>query len=153
MNEKGRLIMWKYEYKMDAEINKDKVWALYENVENWKLWDDSVSSVDLDGVFENGTTGAVHNTDDSITPFELHDVKPGKCYTMHTRIPELGLNVNFGHLISPRDIGVYTITHTLEIEGNAAEIIGGQMGPELSKDFAKSIEAVIKNAGGKKVDF
>lgn len=144
--------MWKYEYKMDAEVDREAVWALYSNVKNWKLWDDSIESVDLDGDFMNATAGAVHNTDDTITPFELIGVTPGKCYTMHTRIPELGLNVNFGHLISPRDIGVYTIIHSLEIDGNAAEVIGAQMGPELAKDFETSIEAVIKNAQGKKVD-
>lgn len=141
--------MWKYECKLDAEIDKNKVWALYENTEKWSLWDDSIESVDLDGPFENGTTGAVHNTDDTITAFQLQDVTPGKCYTMHTRIPELGLLINFGHLISPRDIGVFTITHSLIIEGNGAEIIGEQMGPELSQDFETAILAVIKNAGGK----
>lgn len=143
--------MWKYEYKQDVEVDQKELWKLYENVKKWKVWDDSIVSVDLDGKFETGTTGAIHNTDETITPFELKDVKKGKSYTLHTRIPEFDLDVDFGHLISPRDIGVFTITHSLVINGNMARQIGSQIGPELTKDFEKAVDSVIKAAKGKKV--
>ncbi len=52
--------MYKYENSITGNATINKICELYENVERWSLWDDSMERVELNGVFEDNTKGTMY---------------------------------------------------------------------------------------------
>ena len=44
-------MMWKYENSIITEATPEAIWKLYNNVDKWKKWDDSILEVKINGSF------------------------------------------------------------------------------------------------------
>jgi hypothetical protein len=55
------LTNWAYSVEKRIQASRKSVWALLQNVENWKKWDRDVatSSLDAPGTFRQGATGVM----------------------------------------------------------------------------------------------
>lgn len=52
--------MIEFEYEVSGDLDLNKLWSMYSNVENWKLWDEELERVKLDGDFTENTNGMMY---------------------------------------------------------------------------------------------
>ncbi len=81
--------MYKHEKTIQGKIDINEVWDLYSNVNRWKEWDIFIDKVELNGAFENGTTGIIHMQQVGLIPFTLADIVENRKFTVKSNIGDI----------------------------------------------------------------
>jgi hypothetical protein len=101
------------------------IWALYEDVRTWPLWDDQAGAVTRDGPFAAGTTGTMTFTGQDPLAYRLVRVEPEREFLDETPAGELVVTVS--QLLEPIAGGL-RITYAGRIDGpdamGAAMVLG-----------------------------
>lgn len=108
----------------------EKVWGNYEDVRRWAVWDESLTSVNLSGDFENGTKGVMFNQGLPELPFELTEVVRQKSFTTKSVMGPFVVEVN--HRLIKGEDGLVTVEHGVLVngpdEGKVQEVGQGVLG-------------------------
>lgn len=104
-----------------------KVWALWQDVNNWPSWDVGLEHCAIDGAFEAGNVFTLkpHGAPDAIKA-QLTEVTPNQGFTDETRLPFGVLRAKHAYSEGPSGGAV---THTIEAD----------VAPDKSDFFAKVI--------------
>ena len=93
-----------------AKASSSQIWALYQDVENWNIWDSELEWSNIDGEFKNGTNGELKSKGSPKVKFVLTDVEELKKFTTSADIPlgkliiehyitEENQNIEFSHVV------------------------------------------------------
>jgi hypothetical protein len=135
--------MWTYENHQTTAATRPSIWSLYGDVSRWPDWDDAMDRVDLNGPFAVGTEGVMHVKNFGPIPFTLTVVDAPTRFV--TRTPMEGFDIIFDHGLTAEN-GTTTIAHWVTIEGPAADIVGPQMGPNITTDIPHAISKIAELA-------
>lgn len=102
--------MYCFEHTVNGSVNLKKLWEYYSNVSNWKIWDDSVQDVEIQGNFEKGSIGVMQLKNAQSLPFEIDTVSTEKEFTTVSRLGSI--IVTFFHVATET-----SITHKITISG------------------------------------
>ena len=133
--------MWKTEFAVKAKINKENIWNLWKDVENWKLWDDSVEYSTLNGNFESGTKGILKSKNGPKSTFVLKDCVQLKSFTTQSSLP-FG-KMNFVHLILEQN-NELEIIHRVEMNGLLTFLFSKIIGKEIEKSLPEAVNKLVK---------
>jgi hypothetical protein len=128
-----------YEHSVEGPASAETVWALWSDVSRWTEWDESLESVTLSGPFAEGSGGTMTIKGQGAIPFTLTSVDPGIGFVDETSVP--GALLRFTHRVERLASGV-RVTHSVVIEGPAAEVLG----PVVTADLPDAVEALVKLA-------
>ncbi len=105
--------------------SSDKIWELWTDVPNWKLWDKGLKSASLEGDFVVGAKGVLLPDKGPKSTFVVTELLPNQSYTFQTKIP-------LGWLIIQRTLeqkqGRTYFTHEVEFTGPFKKILGKRLG-------------------------
>jgi Polyketide cyclase / dehydrase and lipid transport len=127
-----------YEHTVRTTARPDAVWRLWADAPNWPAWDTSVTSVELTGLFAEGTTGTMHLADQPPVGIRLVEVTPGVGFVDETEIP--GALLRFDHRVTATADGS-RVTHRVEIEGGAEFV--GRLGPAVTADVPAAMAGLV----------
>lgn len=102
----------KYSFEIPTETPVEKIWPLYEDVNNWFKWEDDLESISLKGTFTQNTTGTMKLSGQPPMDFLLVSVVPGQSFTDRTSIPNIG-DIYFIHELDTKD-NQTLIKHSVE---------------------------------------
>ena len=139
--------MWKTEFSVKTKTNKENIWNLWKDVENWKLWDNSVEYSTLSGNFENGTKGILKPKEGPKSTFVLKDCVQLKSFTTQQSLP-LG-KMNFIHLILEQN-NELEIIHRVEMNGLLTFLFSKVIGKGIEKSLPIAVNKLVKLAENKK---
>lgn len=131
--------MFTYKKSMTGKGDIKKIWDMYSGVDNWRLWDRGVKSVQLSGNFCVGTNGLMEMADGSTLPFTLTECIEEKSFTTESKLGSIV--VTFGHLLE-NDNGEITITHTVTIEGGEENEMKG-MGRGITAGIPDCLQQLL----------
>lgn len=138
--------MWHFEHSETANTSAETIWAFYQNVELWKLWDPDLTAISLDGPFATGSSGAMTFEGQPPMPFRLTDVRVNVGFTDETPIADAGVIVRFIHTLTELAPHSTRITHRLEIDGPAAAEVAPELGPQIAADIPESLATLARLA-------
>ena len=141
---KGEIKMWTYIHEKECDIDLEKLWNYYSNVNLWKEWDEEVEKVELNGEFVSGTTGCMFMTGMDPMNFILTNVESKKLFIDETSIEPLKTKVIVGHFIEEKSNGRFILRHSVIIDGENADMLAQQIGESFTVDIPKSMEKLIK---------
>lgn len=136
--------MWTYIHEKECNIDLEKLWNYYSNVNLWKEWDEEVEKMELNGEFITGTTGKMFMTGQEPMPFTLTDVKIKKQFIDETIIEPLKVKIIVGHYIEEKTNGRFILRHSVIIDGENADEVAKQIGESFTIDIPQSMEKLIK---------
>lgn len=136
--------MWTYIHEKECNIDIDRLWDLYSNVENWKLWDEEVEAISIDGKFTAGTKGVMTMTGQEPMNFTLTTVEEKKCFIDETVIEPLNVSIIVGHFIEKKTNDRFFLRHSVIIKGENADMVAEQIGESFTVDIPDSMEKLIK---------
>ena len=131
-----------YVHTVETDVPAAAIWALYEDVRTWPLWDDQAEAVTRDGPFAAGTTGTMTFTGQDPLAYRLVKVEPEREFVDETPVGELVVTVS--HLLEPAAGGL-RVTYAARIDGPADQ--AREVGPLITADFPKTMAALIALAG------
>ena len=104
-----------YRHTVEARVRAEAVWATYEDVTSWPVWEPGTEKITRDGPLVMGATGTFKFTGKSPLAYWLSEVEPMRAFTDEISFGELLVRVS--HLLEPGDDGRLRITHAAEIFG------------------------------------
>jgi hypothetical protein len=129
--------MWQEEFIMEINVPEDKIWQLWTDVENWEKWEESVEYANINGNFENGTTGTLKSVNGPKSTFYLKDVVVNKSFTSRSKLPLC--TMDFVHELV-KDGNSLQIKHCIKIHGLLTFVFKNIIG----KNAAKGLPAAVK---------
>ncbi len=139
------MMNYTFTHTIETDVAPTAIWSLYEDVASWPSWDAQAERVTRDGPFATGTTGAMKFHGQEPLAYTLTKVDPGREFVDETPVGDLVVRVS--HLLEPLDEGGARITYGVEIDGPAEQ--AQQVGPMITADFPKTLDALVALAGGR----
>ena len=132
-----------YGTSVQSTASPDKLWRIWSDMSTWGSWNPNVTTMDWTGGFVSGTTGVMNTPSNQHHKMQLVDVVPGKSFALLTAVVP-GTRFRFNCRIEPANGGA-KVSQTVEVGGPLGPILGGMLGPQVSKEFG----TLLKNLANK----
>jgi hypothetical protein len=128
-----------YTHSIETEASAEAIWALYEDVETWPLWDADAERITRDGPFAAGSTGTMKFRGQDPLSYRLTKVEPLREFVDETPVGDVVVRVS--HVLEPVGAGRLKVTYTAEIDGPGEQT--NQLGPAITEDFPQTMASLI----------
>jgi hypothetical protein len=125
--------MWTTEYGSETAAEPGAVWAALRDLHSGKQLSDRSDTFELHGPFEQGTEISVTPQGQDTFRSRIIELAEPRVYADQTEFGDLQLT--FRHLLTPLAGGGTKVTHQLAIDGASADVVGPELGPQISEDF------------------
>jgi uncharacterized protein YndB with AHSA1/START domain len=133
-----------YGSSVESTAPAEKVWRIWSDMSTWGQWNPNVTTMDWQGGFESGTTGVMNTPSGQHHKMQLVDVQPGRSFALLTAVVP-GTRFRFNCRIEPAG-GKTKISQTVEVGGPLGPVMGGMLGPQVSKDFPTLLQNLARKA-------
>jgi hypothetical protein len=111
----------------------------------WGDWNPNVSTMDWTGGFVQGSEGIMNTKAGQHHKMKLAEVQAGRFFALETRVVP-GTMFRFNCRVEPAAGGKTKISQMVEVKGPLGPILGGMMGPQVSKEFPTLLENLARKA-------
>jgi hypothetical protein len=125
--------MWTTEYSAVVDAEAEAVWAALRDLHSGVKLSDRSDTFELHGSFAVGTELSVTPAGQDTFRSKIVALEEPKVYADQTEFGELTLL--FQHTLVPLGSGQTKVTHRLEIGGPGSDVVGPELGPQISEDF------------------
>jgi len=133
-----------YGTSVETTASSDRVWQIWSDMSTWGDWNPNVSTMDWQGGFVSGSTGVMNTKAGQHHSMQLVDVQPGRGFALVTSVVP-GTKFRFHCRIEPA--GAKTkISQTVEVGGPLGPVMGGMLGPQVSKEFGTLLANLARKA-------
>ncbi|MGH7763755.1 MAG: SRPBCC family protein [Candidatus Dormibacteraceae bacterium] len=133
-----------YGTSVETSASPEKVWRIWSDMSTWGDWNPNVSTMEWEGGFASGTSGVMNTRAGQHHRMQLLDVLPGRSFALETRVVP-GTLFHFNCRIEPA--GTKTkVSQTVQVRGPLGPVMGGMMGPQVSKEFGTLLENLARKA-------
>ena len=133
-----------YGTSVETTASPDRVWHIWSDMSTWWEWNANVSTMDWQGGFASGSTGVMNTKAGQHHSMQLVDVQPGRGFALVTSVVP-GTKFRFNCRIEPA--GAKTkISQTVEVGGPLGPVMGGMLGPQVSKEFGILLANLARKA-------
>ena len=136
--------MAEYGTSVETSASPDKVWRIWSDMSTWGEWNPNVSTMDWQGGFQSGTSGVMNTRAGQHHKMSLADVVPGRSFALLTSVVP-GTTFRFNCRIDPAG-GTTKVAQYVEVKGPLGPILGGMLGPQVSKEFGTLLANLAKKA-------
>ena len=132
-----------YGTSVETSAAPEKVWQIWSDMSTWSKWNPNVSTMDWRGGFVSGSTGVMNTRAGQHHNMQLVDVQPGRSFALLTSVVP-GTRFRFNCRIEP---GTKTrVSQTVEVGGPLGPVMGGILGPQVSKEFGTLLANLARKA-------
>ena len=133
-----------YGTSVETSASPDKVWRIWSDMSTWGEWNPNVSTMDWSGGFVSGSTGVMNTKAGQHHRMELVDVQAGRGFALVTSVVP-GTRFRFNCRIE--QAGATTrVSQTVEVGGPLGPVMGGILGPQVSKQFGTLLNNLARKA-------
>ena len=133
-----------YGTSVETTAPPEKVWRIWSDMSTWGQWNPNVTTMDWQGGFASGTAGVMNTKSGQHHKMQLVDVQPGRSFALLTAVVP-GTRFRFNCRIEPAN-GKTKISQTVEVGGPLGPVMGGMLGPQVSKDFPTLLQNLARKA-------
>src|SRR3979411_2911699 len=130
--------MAEYGTSVESSAAPEKVWKIWSDMSTWGDWNPNVSTMEWQGGFASGATGGMktpagqHPKMKALARVPGPSVVPGTTFRFNCRIVPLN--------------GKSRVSQHVEVKGPLGPILGGMLGPQVSKEFGTLLSNLAKRA-------
>lgn len=136
--------MAEYGTAVDTTATADRVWKVWSETSTWGEWNPNVTTMDLTGPFASGSTAVMNTPAGQHHKMRLLDVVPGKSFALETSVVP-GTTFRFNCRIDS-SAGKTRISQMVQVKGPLGGVLGGMLGPQVSKEFGTLLQNLAKKA-------
>ncbi len=136
--------MAEYGTSVETTAAADRVWKIWSDMSTWGDWNPNVSTMDWQGAFASGTTGIMNTRAGQHHKMRLLDVQAGRSFALETNVVP-GTTFRFNCRVEPMG-GKTKVSQHVEVKGPLGGILGGMLGPQVSKEFGTLLANLAKRA-------
>ncbi|MCH9609197.1 MAG: hypothetical protein S4CHLAM45_04190 [Chlamydiales bacterium] len=118
-----------------------QIWKIWQDVENWKMWDQKIELSQIDGPFQTGTTGSIKFVGTPLLKTLLTEVKLYKSVIQETYL-------SFAKIVSSQLInqknGKIEVTFQVAIRGPLSLFYRCLLGKFIKRKIPMEMEEMLK---------
>jgi hypothetical protein len=136
--------MWATDHNIETSAAPEAIWRLWADVPGWPEWNGDIERIELHGPFAAGSQ--ILMTPIGQEPVEL---LIAEAVEFERFVDEAALGeivVRTIHRAEPLEAQRTRVTYRMEITGPGADMLGPQIGPEISGDFPQTLAALVERA-------
>jgi uncharacterized protein YndB with AHSA1/START domain len=137
--------MWEYEYTAESEVAPERIWRCWADLASWPSWNPGITAIAVDGPFAVGTGFVMTSPEGDEIGLRIVAIEDGQSFA--DEMDGGDFQVRTTHRCEPTATGSRLIYRT-EITGPAADVVGPQLGPQITADFPDVISALAARAAG-----
>ena len=138
-----------YGTSVETSASPEIVWRVWSDMSTWGDWNPNVSTMDWTGGFVSGSTGVMNTRAGQHHKMELVDVQPGRSFALLTSVVP-GTRFRFNCRIEPSSGGKTRVSQMVEVGGPLGPVMGGMLGPQVSKEFGTLLQNLATKAEASK---
>ena len=138
--------MWEYEYRLETSAAPEALWRHWADMAAWPQWNEGIETITVDGPFEVGTVFTMTPPGDEPIRMRLVEIKPGESFTDEMDAGDFVVRTE--HRLERTAGGLTRIVYRTQITGEAAGLVGPELGPQITADFPEVVAALAERAGG-----
>jgi hypothetical protein len=127
-----------------TRASADAIWRFWSDPSTWHEWNPNVQRMEMNGPFEDGTTGVMHTPAGQHHQIQLNNVRPGRAFDLDTNVIPL-THFRFHCEIAPGASGS-TISQNLNITGPLAVVFSPLAGERIAASFEPLLEGLAEKA-------
>jgi hypothetical protein len=129
----------RFSEEISVHTSPERIFALYEDVANWRQWDPDVALSSISGPFTTGTTGKLKPTKGPEAKIEIVSVDKNKSFTVRSRLPMC--TMTFEHELFPVN-GSTRVVHTVSFNGPLSFFFGRVVGGQIRKGLPGTLQGL-----------
>ena len=133
-----------YGTSVESSASPERVWRIWSDMSTWGEWNPNVSTMEWQSGFVSGSSGIMNTRAGQHHKMQLVDVDPGKSFALLTAVVP-GTRFRFNCRIEPAN-GKTKVSQTVEVGGLLGPIMGGMLGPQVSKEFGTLLQNLARKA-------
>lgn len=133
-----------YGTSVETSASPEQVWRVWSDMSTWGEWNPNVATMDWQGGFASGTKGVMNTRAGQHHKMELVDVQPGRSFALLTAVVP-GTRFRFNCRID-RAGAKTKVGQTVEVGGPLGPVLGGMLGPQVSKEFGVLLTNLARKA-------
>jgi len=134
-----------YGTSVETSAAPEKVWRIWSDMSTWGEWNPNVETMDWSGGFVSGSSGVMKTKAGQHHKMQLVDVQAGRSFALITSVVP-GTKFRFNCRIEPAPGGKTKVGQTVEVGGPLGPVLGGMMGPQVSKEFGTLLSNLARKA-------
>jgi hypothetical protein len=135
--------MWTTETICKTTANREQIWKLWSDVQNWNVWDKDVEFSELFGNFETGTKGIMKPIGGPKTRFVMTECENLQSFTDRSLLPLC--KMDFIHKMTETKNGL-EITHKVVMTGFLNFLFSKIMGKNIAKGLPLAVKKLVELA-------
>lgn len=136
-------IMRIIKHTIETKASPVQIWKVWEDVENWKNWDQEIELSRIDGPFQAGTTGCTKFVGTPLIKTLLTKVEPKKAVVQEAYL-FLAKVISYQ---SMREVaGKTEVTFEVEIQGPLSFFFASKLRRFIQKKIPMEMEVMLKRA-------
>ena len=136
--------MWTTQSSATTTASPQAVWDALAALHSGTRLGPNSDDFELHGPFAVGTEVTVTPQGQEPMRSRIVELEPGRVYADQTVFGDLTLT--FRHVIEQDASGETSVTHSLEISGQCADLVGPELGPQISGDFPEAMAELFAAA-------
>jgi hypothetical protein len=131
--------MWSTEHSIETSASPRAVWRVWTDVPRWSEWNADLARAELEGEFREGSAIRMTSRDGDVIELRIAEAAG----------PELFVDeADFGNIVvrTTHRVESGRIVYRMEITGPEADIVGPELGPQISGDFPEVLKALAERA-------
>ena len=136
--------MWDFEHSVEASVSRERVWALWTDIESWPSWNPGVVRAELDGPATEGATGTVRASGGPASKLTVVAVEPERRFV--TEASERLMRLRFDHELRNGPDDRLRITHRVQMTGLATPLMRRTVGPRLERSIPVGLANLVELA-------
>ncbi len=133
-----------FSHTVETLAAPERIWQIWTDVPNWKMWDKGLKSAELTGQFVAGNTGKLIPDKGPVSHFKLIEVVAGQSYTFKTKLP---LGALYVKRTLTQQNGKTAFTHEVWFTGITKGIFGNALGKtyrQILPDVMSTIKTIAE---------
>lgn len=135
--------MAEYGASVETTASPDRVWKVWSDTSTWGRWNPNVTTMEMHGPFQSGSTGVMNTPAGQHHKMRLVDVIPGKSFALETNVVP-GTTFRFNCRIESAG-GKTAISQHVQVKGPLG-FLGFMFGPQVSKEFPTLLRNLAQKA-------
>ncbi|WP_019222013.1 hypothetical protein [Bartonella senegalensis] len=141
------MFKWTYSEEINTQASAEQIWALWEDVPHWPLWDHELEWVELLGPFKAGTVGQMKPKKGSKVTFTLDKVIKNVCFSDYAKLPFTRMIFDHEYITSTEPGSPNNkIRHTVTMFGLLSPFFGRMIGSKIKLHLRDAMLAMSRRA-------